>query len=699
MKPGAATAQPSRQPRSRSTGPLPALALALAAALSFAALAPAAVNAQEAGTTPPAYVDRVLETGPQANQAPEGEPETINSEGWARSLRLDYSLSSQKGPSSSLSRAIQFSGYLDTPNYGALSVSGSLNSQQIDASGPDRGSSSSSGRGSWRVDQRAMPLDAGWYGDHSAGDISTASPPLARSLGRVFLPFIPISGLAGHWYRGEDIDLNAASGNPGLFTGIDVNGFSPAAGRVSSAGGQMQLAGQRNGLSRTEAAVEVVDAHNVSEAGSASGLSARSLWTALAWEGAAPWATTFTPGRTDPIPLRSGGLRVQGNWMESSSNGGDRAAGGWLDAAWRTDWLQNSGGIYYLQPNLRWGSSTMASDLKGAYWRADTSARRWNLGWTLEASASVSGLSGRSVFGNVYGRYSLDKRNMFGATLSLRNGNGSGQSVQLSWDHTSDWGQTQWRGNVQHAGAIRTLFAGVDQAWAVPLPFALSTSLGLEQSRSDSGVTASVRSWGLLAAYAPSSQLSVDASVRGAHGATSDALNANIGISWRYNLNWSLIGRYTEARGQDPQSAQIVSALTAATLEPVIPTPASRSLQLILRYEDRAGTVSAPLGGAPGVGAGSVNGTVFFDADSNGRRDASEAGTPNITVVLDRRFVARTDAQGRYEFPWVAAGAHVLQIQTDNVPLPWGPVQRDPVAVSVVVRSTTTTDFPLQRER
>ena len=90
---------------------------------------------------------------------------------------------------------------------------------------------------------------------------------------------------------------------------------------------------------------------------------------------------------------------------------------------------------------------------------------------------------------------------------------------------------------------------------------------------------------------------------------------------------------------------------------------------------------------------------MFFDADGNGRREASEAGVPNITVVLDRRFVARTDAQGRYEFPWVAAGPHTLQVQADNVPLPWSPVQRDAVPAPVVVRSTTSIDFPLQRDR
>lgn len=689
MKPGQAVRQSSQQARRSSVSPLLALAVALAA------MAAPPVRGQTASAAP--YIDRVLETGPQSKQAAQGEQDSLNTDGWARSLRLDYALSSQQGPSRSLSRAIQFTGFLDTPNHGALSVTGSLNAESADGLPGDR-NSSASGRSSWRLDQRGLPLDGGWRADHAAGDISTATPPMARNFGRIYLPFIPVSGLAGHWYRGEAVDLNASSGNPGLFTGIDTNGFSPSGGRVSSAGGQMQLAGERNGLSRTEAAIQLVDARNVPDAATASGLNSRSLWAALAWEGAAPWASTFTPGRTDPIPLRSGGLRVQGNWMESSNIIGDRSVGGWLDAAWRTDWLQNAAGIFYLEPNLRWGTTAAASDLKGAYWRADTSARRWNLGWTVEASDSVSGLAGRSAFGNIYGRYSLNIRNTLGATLSLRSGSGSGQAVQMSWDHGSPWGQTQWRGNFQRAGGIRTMFAGIDQLWSLFLPLTLSTSLGWEQSRS-TFATASIRSWGLLAGFAPTSQFNVDASLRGAQGNGSNALNANIGVAWRYSQNWSLVGRYTESRGQDPQSTQIVSALTAASLVPVIVAPASRTLQLILRYEDRAGTVSSPLGGAPGTAGGALQGTVYFDADNNGRRDAAETGVPNVTVVLDRRFVARTDAQGRFEFQWVVEGSHTLQIQSDNVPLPWSPVIRDPVPVSVVVRSTTTTDFALQRDR
>jgi hypothetical protein len=660
------------------------LALAGPAAPAFSQIAPAA-----------AYVDNVLETGPQPQQTSKDEADPADSAGWARSLRLDYSLSSQHGPSPSLMRAIAFSGFIDTPAYGALSLSASLSSQQANGIALDR---TGPGTAAWRVDQRGMPFNGGWLGDHSAGTISTLTPYLGRSIGRIFLPNAPIYGAAGRWYQGDAIELNAASGTPGLFTGIDVNGFSRSGGRIDSAGGQMRIDNDPQGLSRTDAALQIIQARNVVDGGLASGQDVRSTWAALAWEGPAPWSAALSGKTAEAVAYRSGGLRVQGNWMESSTAGGRKATGGWMDAIWRTDWLQNTAGVFYLEPELRWGNETVASDLRGAYWRAEASARRWNLGWSVEASDSISGLYGRSSFASLYGRYHLDTRNSLGLTLALRSGSGAGESVQLSWDHTSGWGQTQWRANVLRAADMRTEFAGIDHVWTLPVPVTLATSLGWDHRRAQFA-SSTARSWGILTSFSPTGSLHIDASLRGASGNGDASLSANLGLAWSLNSNWSMIARYTETRGQDPQLAQVVSALTAATLTPVIPVQPTRSLQLVLRYEARAGSVLAPLGGAPGTGAGGLQGTVFFDADNNGRREATEAGVPNVVIVLDRRFLTRTDAQGHYDFPWVAAGAHVLQVQADNVPLPWSPVLRDPTPVSVVVRGTTTTDFALQRDR
>ena len=88
-----------------------------------------------------------------------------------------------------------------------------------------------------------------------------------------------------------------------------------------------------------------------------------------------------------------------------------------------------------------------------------------------------------------------------------------------------------------------------------------------------------------------------------------------------------------------------------------------------------------------------------LNLSANGRREASEAGVPGVTVILDRRFVTRTDAQGRYDFPAVAAGEHVIEVSSDNVPLPWSPALREPVRIRLYVRQLTTQDFAVQRDR
>ena len=96
-----------------------------------------------------------------------------------------------------------------------------------------------------------------------------------------------------------------------------------------------------------------------------------------------------------------------------------------------------------------------------------------------------------------------------------------------------------------------------------------------------------------------------------------------------------------------------------------------RAIFLTVRYEDRAGTPAAPLGGAPGSGAGNIVGYLYFDSNDNERRDANESGAANVTILLDGRFSARTDNQGKFEFPSVVAGTHTISVIPDNLPLPY----------------------------
>ena len=69
--------------------------------------------------------------------------------------------------------------------------------------------------------------------------------------------------------------------------------------------------------------------------------------------------------------------------------------------------------------------------------------------------------------------------------------------------------------------------------------------------------------------------------------------------------------------------------------------------------------------------------------------------------MLNGRFAARTNSEGRFEFASVAAGSHVLTVVPDNLPLPWV-VQGDgrtevEVGVEVValgVRGSARAEFP-----
>jgi len=78
-------------------------------------------------------------------------------------------------------------------------------------------------------------------------------------------------------------------------------------------------------------------------------------------------------------------------------------------------------------------------------------------------------------------------------------------------------------------------------------------------------------------------------------------------------------------------------------------------------------------------------------------RDANETGAANVTVLLDGRYSARTDSQGQYEFPAVAAGQHVLVVVPDNLPLPWMITGEERKVIKVETRRRTVLDVGARR--
>ena len=178
-------------------------------------------------------------------------------------------------------------------------------------------------------------------------------------------------------------------------------------------------------------------------------------------------------------------------------------------------------------------------------------------------------------------------------------------------------------------------------------------------------------------------------------GAVDDALYATVGLTWRYNRAWSVSANATAGSGR--YDSGVVSLDPLAAPVTTLARPSQRTYLLVLRYEDRAGTVIGPLGGRIGSGGGELAGYIYFDANANGIRDANEAGVPSVTVVLDGKFSTRTDQQGRFEFPFVGAGEHTLSVVSDNLPLPWSLINDGITTVTVSPRQNAQVNIPAVR--
>lgn len=169
----------------------------------------------------------------------------------------------------------------------------------------------------------------------------------------------------------------------------------------------------------------------------------------------------------------------------------------------------------------------------------------------------------------------------------------------------------------------------------------------------------------------------------------------NTDLVWRISPRWSLLATYYDNRSAAPVFTTIAPVVPIDAL-PIVPR--DRAIFITVRYEGHAGTPMAPLGGAPGSGAGSLVGWIFYDANDDGRRAANENGAANLTVILDGRFAARTDADGKFEFPLVASGRHVITVIPDNLALPYSLGDDSKREVAIRTRETTTLEIPARKQ-
>lgn len=607
----------------------------------------------------PPYEDRLIDSGNLAPLPLDADDGGYNSQGWPRTLRVEaFTSNFDQGGVITRENGLTLSGRLDTPDYGGLSFDGTLRTRP-----------NSSIFTLW---QRGLPFDNNWRANNGVGVLNSLGIDLSRSQYRFYLPTFPIAGADTEWLHDGDLQLQASVGEPGLFNGLRLSGFSRLGGNVLTSGAQWAIAPD------LLAGVQFADARGVRN--DLDLVDPNAKIDARSWYGSTAW--------------RDGNTRLQFNLLDSDANQSRHKFGAWLDAETRDGRYRHNYGAFRFDPDIFWGYVPITSDLQGAYYRVNYQSQQWLWDAGLDSVSSVSGRGIDGLFSTGSIRYQINRSLGVGGGATIRFSNNDARSAYGFVDKQSRFGTSRVQVDVLSEEGVRHgRQITVDQAWPVQVGLRFSTSVSLGR---ETGVGESITrlSLALFGGADLSNTLSFDGNVRATSSrdniSRTNSVYANLGLNWRVNSHWSLLTTYYQNRAEE-QPFLTVSPLIP-TISP-LPVVQDRALFVVLRYEDRAGTPLAPLGGPPGTGAGTVVGYLFFDANDDGRRDANETGVANVTVLLDGRFSARTDVQGRFEFPLVSAGKHTITVMPDNLPLPWvvgGDGKRE---IMVSTRETTMIDL------
>ena len=163
--------------------------------------------------------------------------------------------------------------------------------------------------------------------------------------------------------------------------------------------------------------------------------------------------------------------------------------------------------------------------------------------------------------------------------------------------------------------------------------------------------------------------------------------NVTLGGAWQFLPDWAANLDLTWTRAEEQTG--ILDDLYDAD---------EKSLLLRIKYSIRSGRPFVTAGKNTGSsGYGEVGGTVFYDDNRDGVRQAGERPASGVFVYLDSRYERVTDNEGNYTFSTVPAGDHTVTIAVEDLPLPWGLDDDSPRTVSVAVRQTAKASFALTR--
>jgi len=632
-----------------------------------------------------AYQDRYIGGGSLAPDISAGDEATSDTRGLAHSLELDGVLSVLSSRGSGSDSSVMENGIIaksqwETATYGAWSLDASARTGSSDLGPSEQGQG-----GVVTLRQRGMPFDGGWQADNGLGDLNSPDISLARFQPRFYLPTAPIQGLATEWRGPSGAQVVAAGGVPGLYDGIVVPNFRTLSGSTATAGAEWSPASQWT------VGGQLIEAHDVNLAvGPAiDGAALMSSTTGLL---SAAWAER--------------GEHVQLNLLDGGVNGNPNSVGTWIDGSIAQGRFLQNAGVFRIDPNMTWGNQLISNDAQGGYYRLNYQSRQWVADVGIDEVRTVSGLGTNTTFLTGDTRYQMSRDWGVGSVANIsRTDGGTSWSLEGFLDHSNAGGTGRAQADFAETPAGRDVTLTLNEAWSTPVGFRLSTAASLERISgaliNDFQQDSTVLSIAAFGGGQFTHGIGAEGNVRWARavqGQAAPGVFANVSLTWQLSQAWQILATYYEARVGTWTPLTVVSPLTPPVATP-IPAVEERGVFLTFRYRRASGSHFAPLGGAPGAGSGEIAGSVFLDANNNGRSDAGEAGAPNVTVVLDGRFSVQTDASGRFAFPVVATGHHVITVIPDNLPLPWTLVNDGRAEVGVTTRDRTEINIAAQRPR
>jgi hypothetical protein len=633
----------------------------------------------------PVYQDKYIAGGSLTPDISASDAISGDSQGLARSLQVDgvvSALSSRDGGSSSnvVENGVVVRSQWETQNYGAWSLDGSART-----GGSDLGPSEQGQGGVITLRERGMPFDGDWQADNALGDINTPDIGLARFQPRFYLPTSPIQGLTTEWRGPDGLQIIAGGGVPGLFDGIEVPDFRTLGGSTATIGAQWSPA------PNWTVGGQVVDANDVN-------LAIDSIVES-------PARLSSTTGLLT-AGWQEHGERLQFNVLDSAVSGQPDGVGAWVDGSITQGRFQQNAGLFRIDPNMTWGNQPISDDMQGGYYRLDYQSRQWMSDVGIDEVRSVSNLGTDTTFLTGDSRYQVSRDTGVGGVANISRTDGAGGwSLEGYIDHVNPFGTGRTQADFASTPNGRDATLTLNQTWSTPVGLRLSTSGYVERItgavindlEQDSTVL------GLAAAGGGqfTSRLGLEGNVQWAaavQGRAAPGVSANVSLTYQLSRTWAVLATYYDSRTGSWTPLTVVSPL-APPVPTAVPSVDERGVFLTLRYKRSSGSHFAPMGGAPGAGAGEITGVVYLDANNNQRFDAGEAGVPNVTVVLDGRFSQQTDANGRFDFQAVASGHHVITVVSDNLPLPWALSNEGRTDVQVSTRDRTDVSIGAERPR